>query len=338
MAAPSFESSPRIADELKLPLAGVRAAVRLLTDGASVPFVARYRKEQTGGLDEVQLRSIEEKNAYCIELDGRRRTILNEVESQGKLTPELRAQIESTWSKTALEDLYLPFKPRRRTRAAIARERGLEPLAGRILAQPLSGAPGAEAGRFVDAGKGVPDAAAALAGARDIVAEAVAERRDARAYLRGVFESEGILACTPVKSKTKERTKFETYYEFRERVGRIPSHRFLAIHRGEAERVLRVSITIDEDRATGRLEQIVTLNPRSPFAGELRSALGDAIPRLLVPSLETEVRNGLVHVSQLAERFVKDPHEVARVGDTMKVRVLEIDLERRRIALSARPG
>src|ERR1019366_4265585 len=139
MAASSLESSPgdgpdvgRIADEQKLPLAGVNAVVRLLAEGASVAFIARYRKEQTGGLDEVQIRAIEEKNAYYVEVDARRRTILAEVESQGKLTPELRAQIESAWNKTVLEDLYLPFKPRRRTRAAMARERGLEPLAERI--------------------------------------------------------------------------------------------------------------------------------------------------------------------------------------------------------------
>src|ERR1019366_421109 len=122
----------RIADECKLPPAGVNAVVRLLAEGASVPFIARYRKEQTGGLDEVQIRAIEEKNAYYVEVDARRRTILAEVESQGKLSPELRAQIESAWNKTVLEDLYLPFKPRRRTRAAMARERGLEPLAERI--------------------------------------------------------------------------------------------------------------------------------------------------------------------------------------------------------------
>jgi uncharacterized protein len=280
----------RIADECKLPPAGVNAVVRLLAEGASVPFIARYRKEQTGGLDEVQIRAIEEKNAYYVEVDARRRTILAEVESQGKLTPELRAQIESAWNKTVLEDLYLPFKPRRRTRAAMARERGLEPLAERILAQPLTGVPEHEAKRFVDPGKDVPDAKAALAGARDIVAEAVAERRDVRTYLRGVFAGEGVLACAPVKAKTKERTKFETYYDFRERVGRIPSHRFLAIHRGEAEGVLRVAITIDEERAAGRVAQLVKHNPRSPFAGELASAVTDAIARLLAPSLETELR------------------------------------------------
>ena len=280
----------RIAEECKLPPAGVEAVVRLLAEGASVPFIARYRKEQTGGLDEVQIRTIEEKNAYYVEVQARRRTILTEIESQGKLTPELRAQIESAWNKTVLEDLYLPFKPRRRTRAAMARERGLEPLAERILAQPLSGVPEHEARRFVDPGKDVPDARSALAGARDIVAEAVAERRDVRTHLRSVFASEGVLACAPVKAKTKERTKFETYYDFRERVGRIPSHRFLAIHRGEAEGVLRVGITIDEERAAGRVAQLVKHNPRSPFAGELASAVTDAIARLLAPSLESELR------------------------------------------------
>src|SRR5258708_7615137 len=143
MAEPAFDPSPviaaRIADECRLALPGVRAVIRLLAEGATVPFVPRYRKEQTGGLDEVQIRSIEEKNGYYVELDARRRAILAEIASQGKLTHELELQIESSWIKSALEDLYIPFKPKRRTRAATARERGLEPLASRILAQPTTG-------------------------------------------------------------------------------------------------------------------------------------------------------------------------------------------------------
>ena len=160
---PKFDPSERIADELKIPLAGVRAVSALLAEGASVPFIARYRKEQTGELDEVQIRAIEEKRAYYIELYDRRTSILAEIEKQGKLTPELRARIEAGWVKADLEDLYLPYKPKRRTRAMIARERGLEPLALRILAQPDAGDPAAEAAPFVDEAKEVPDVKAALA-------------------------------------------------------------------------------------------------------------------------------------------------------------------------------
>jgi uncharacterized protein len=194
-----FDPSPRIAGELNLPLAGVRAVAKLLAEGGSVPFIARYRKEQTGGLDEVQIRSIEEKRAYYTELYERRVAILAEIESQGKLTPELRKQIESCWVKATLEDLYLPYKPKRRTRAMIARERGLEPLAKRILEQPDAGNPEEEAARFVDATKEVPDVKAALAGARDIVAEAVAEKAEVRAVVREAFEKEGVIAVEPVK-------------------------------------------------------------------------------------------------------------------------------------------
>jgi uncharacterized protein len=294
MAEPAFDPSPaiapRIADECRLALPGVRAVIRLLADGATVPFVARYRKEQTGGLDEVQIRSIEERNGYYVELDARRRAILAEIASQGKLTPELKLQIESSWIKSALEDLYLPFKPRRRTRAATARERGLEPLASRILAQPTTGSADGEAARFVDAARSVTDAKTALAGARDIVAEVIAERRDVRAYVRGVFENDGVLTCEVAKGQAKERTKFETYYGFRELVRRIPSHRFLAIHRGETEGVLRASIAIDDDAVVNRIAVLARLKAGTPFAGELTAAIRDSVSRLLNPSLETEIR------------------------------------------------
>jgi uncharacterized protein len=159
------DPSARIAEELRLPEVHVRAVVKLLSGGASVPFIARYRKEQSGGLDEVAVRSIEEKSGYHRELHDRKDAVLREIDSQGKLTPELRKRILDTWVKSVLEDLYLPFKPKRRTRAMIARERGLEPLARRILDQPPSGSPNEDARRFVDVARDVPDADAALQGA-----------------------------------------------------------------------------------------------------------------------------------------------------------------------------
>src|SRR5580704_237344 len=167
---PPFDPVPLLADELSLPRAGVAATVKLLAEGATVPFIARYRKEATGGLDEVQIRAIEERRAYVIELDERRRAVVAEIHKQGKLTGALLDKILACTTKSDLEDLYLPFKPKRRTRAIIAKERGLEPLAERIWAQPKEGSPEAEAMAFVSASKEVSDVAAALAGARDICA------------------------------------------------------------------------------------------------------------------------------------------------------------------------
>jgi uncharacterized protein len=285
-----FDPAPRVADELSLPLTGVRSVAKLLAEGASVPFIARYRKEQTGQLDEVQIRAIEEKHGYYAELHERRTAILAEIDSQGKLTPALRAQIEACWVKAALEDLYLPFKPKRRTRAMIARERGLEPLAQRILAQPDGGDPLAEAAAFVDASKEVADTKAALAGARDVVAESVAERAEVRACVREAFEKEGMLVVEPVKDKTAGPTKFEAYYDFRERVATIPSHRFLAIRRGEAEGVLRGSFEVDRPTLAAKIGGMVKVRAASPFAEQLRLAIDDALGRLLLPSVDADVR------------------------------------------------
>jgi uncharacterized protein len=326
---PQSVIASRIAEECKVGLPGVRAVLRLLGEGATVPFIARYRKEHTGGLDEVQIRSIEERNDYCVEVVARRRTIRDEIASQGKLTPELERQIESTWGKSALEDLYLPFKPKRRTRAAIARERGLEPLALRILAQPAHGSADGEAARFVDAERGVPDAKNALAGARDIVAERIAERRDVRAYVRGAFENDGVLTCEVTKEKAKERTKFETYYGFREVVRRIPSHRFLAIHRGEAEGVLRVSIAIDGDAVASRVDGLAGLRRGTAFAGELAAAIRDSIARLLEPSLETEIRGAM--------KLAADRDAVAVFAENLRGLLLAPPLGRR-VVLGIDPG
>ena len=282
--------APRIAADLALSITGVRAVAKLLAEAASVPFIARYRKEQTGGLDEVEIRAIEEKRAYYLDLVDRRQTVLAEIDKQGKLTPELRAKIVGTWVKAELEDLYLPFKPKRRTRAMIARERGLEPLALRILEQADAGDVEAEAAALVDLAKEVPDAKAALAGARDIVAEIVAEKPEVRALSRDVFQKEGVVAVVRVKDKTEGPTKFEAYYDFQEKVATIPSHRFLAIRRGESEGVLRASIDVERAPLAEKLERIAGLRPRSPFAEPMRAAVKDALDRLLAPSIENDLR------------------------------------------------
>jgi len=298
-AATPFDPAPRIAEELRLPAAGVRAVARLLAEGATVPFIARYRKEQTGGLDEVAIRAIEEKRDYILELEDRRRTIVNAIEEQGRLTPELRRAIEACRAKTDLEDLYLPYKAKRRTRAMMARERGLEPLAKRILAQPSSGDPRREAAPFIDPAKEVPDADAALAGARDIVAEIVAERADVRSLVRARFDREGILESAAIAAKTKVPTKFEAYYDFSERAKTIPSHRFLAILRGEEEGILRVKIRVDDDALAFEIAGRVGWRRGGPFAGELQVAAVDANKRLLMPSIESDMRADLKEASDV---------------------------------------
>jgi uncharacterized protein len=297
--SPAFDPAPAIAEELRLPMPGVRAVARLLAEGATVPFIARYRKEQTGGLDEVAIRAIEEKRDYLVELEGRRRTILTAIDELGKLTPDLRRAIEECRVKAALEDLYLPYKTKRRTRAMIARERGLEPLAKRILGQPPTGDPKKEAAVFVDPAKEVPDAAAALAGARDIVAELVAERADVRALVRARFDREGMVACAAVPAKTKVPTKFEAYYDFAERAKTIPSHRFLAVLRGEEEGILRVKVRVDEEELAFEVAGRVGWRRGTPFAGELKDAIVDSSKRLLLPSIESDVRSDLKAASDV---------------------------------------
>jgi uncharacterized protein len=285
-----FDPVPPIARELNVPAAGVRAVVRLLAEGATVPFIARYRKEATGSLDEVQIRAIEERRAYLLEMAERRKTILESIAAQGKLSDELRARILACDTKAALEDLYLPFKPKRRTRATIARERGLEPLALRILEQPPSGDPLREAAAFVALDKEVPSAAAALQGARDIVAETLAENADARARVRGAFAAHGVLVTEKAAGLGDAPTKFEQYYSFAEPLKSIPSHRFLAIRRGERENVLRARIDIEPEPLLRELCAVLGRRQASPFAGELDQAVEDGFKRLLAPSVENDLR------------------------------------------------
>jgi uncharacterized protein len=303
VSLPAFDPVPLIAQELALPLHGVRAVVKLLAEGSTVPFIARYRKEATGSLDEVQIRNIEERRAYLLELDERRRTILESIASQGKLTPELRARILACDTKAALEDLYLPYKPKRRTRAIIAKERGLEPLALRILAQPMDGQPEREAGAFVSLEKEVKDVAAALAGARDIVAESMSEHADARAGVRTRFADHGVLVSEKAAGLADAPTKFEQYYDFREALKTIPSHRFLAIRRGERENVLRAHLEIEPEPVVASLCGLMGRKTGSPFAQQLTEAVEDGFKRLLAPSVENDLR---VEVKMRSDREAVD--------------------------------
>ncbi len=287
-----FDPIPQISTELQLPPSGVTAVLGLFAEGATVPFIARYRKEVTGGLDEVQIRAIQERHGYLKELYDRKETILESIASQEKLTDELRAKILACETKTALEDLYLPFRPKRRTRATIAREKGLEPLAELMWAQQDDTTPQDAAGQYVDAEKGVEDVAAALAGARDICAERVVEDADVRRIVRDLFATEGVLRSEVAPDKVGQRTKFEQYYDFAEPIREIPSHRFLAVRRGEREDVLRTHVTVNVEGALGKIQHRVGLQT-SAWEELLREAIEDGFRRLLAPSVENDVRADL---------------------------------------------
>ncbi len=291
---PDFDPVPTIASDLELPPKGVAAVVKLLAEGATVPFIARYRKEMTGGLDEVQIRAIEERRGQVLELEQRRRTVLKTIEEQGKLTDELRAKINACATRVALEDIYLPFKPRRRTRATKARERGLEPLAERVLAQAADGDPEAEAARFVredaDPELAVPDVKAALAGARDIVAERVAENADVRAAVRTTYDEQGRVRSQVAPGHETAASKFEQYFEFEEAIKTIPSHRYLAVRRGEQDGALRLRLVLEPELILPRLEVMMGVQRGSPWAPLLSRAVKESFTRLLGPSIETDLR------------------------------------------------
>ena len=285
-----FDPVPALASELSLPRSGVSAVVKLLAEGSTVPFIARYRKEQTGGLDEVQIRNIEERRTYLVELEARRKSIITEIRNQGKLTPELEKQLLGVPTKAELEDLYLPFKPKRRTRATIAKERGLEPLADLIWGQGRDGTPNDAAPRFVSAEKEVPDVAAALAGARDIIAERIAENPEVRKHTREVYVRDGSIRTSKTKDYEDKQTKFDSYAEFQEPISKIPSHRYLAIRRGESEGVLRAGLDVDQSQVVPFIEKHVKLDAASPWSGELSKAIQDGVDRLLLHSVQVDVR------------------------------------------------
>jgi protein Tex len=281
-----------IAQETTLGHGQVARTLDLLLGGATIPFVARYRKEVTGNLDEVQIGFIADRSEFLRELDERKTTVLREIESQGKLTAELKAQIEATLSKTELEDLYLPYKPKRRTRAAIARERGLQPLAERIMAQ-ADREPSREelAAPYLSEEKGVPDIETAFAGARDIVAEQIAERAEVRASLREHALNTGVFCSKVNKGKEESGAKYRDYFDYREPAKEIPSHRMLAIRRGEKEEILRFLLEVDKERALGLIRASAVTNAKAALATELEQAIEDAYGRLLEISIEGDIRN-----------------------------------------------
>jgi protein Tex len=275
-----------IAQLLNVPLRGMTAVIELLDEGSTVPFIARYRKEVTGNLDEVQIRDIQEKLEYFRELEERRQTVLESIESQGKLTPELKARIEATLEKNELEDLYLPYKPKRRTKASIAREKGLEPLAQFLWDQQPGEMPlAAYAATF----EGAATPAEALEGARHIVSEWVSEKAEFRKAVRAMMMSDGIVAAHAIEGAQDPEGKFKMYADYREPASKIPSHRMLAVRRGAKEGILSFEIELDREKPLLELKRQVLKTP-GEWTSHLEAAVEDSYDRLLNPSIQTEVR------------------------------------------------
>ena len=277
-----------VSTELNIPAPQVSATAALLDDGGTIPFIARYRKEQTGSLDEVAVTAIRDRLAQLADLEKRRDTILKSLEDQGVLTDELHSRIQQAGSLTVIEDIYLPFRPKRRTRATMARERGLEPLAEQLFAQRNDCDPDAAAAAFVD-DEEVATAEEALAGARDIIAEWISENAQARAELRRLYQRKGIFRSTLVRGKEAEAQKYRDYFEWEEPVARAPSHRILAMRRGESEKVLSLRILGPEGECLSVLERRF-LKPHNAAAVQVRLAMVDSFKRLLSLAMETEMR------------------------------------------------
>ncbi len=280
-----------LSSELGLPSAGLEAVAKLLAEGGTVPFIARYRKEATGALDEVQIAAIRDGLERLEVLSKRRAAILNSLEERELLTSELSRLVSGAKDLSTLEDIYRPYRPKRRTRATIARERGLEPLAARLLAQEESFDPMVEAKGFIDPDGEVPDVDSALAGARDIIAEQIADDAACRKAIKERLEKDGVIASRVARGKQDDpaSAKFRDYFDFSEPLPKSPSHRILAIFRGERAGALSLSIRVDEELALSILER-AHLKKKSRAGEQVRLAIADGYTRLLAPSLETEAR------------------------------------------------
>ena len=303
----------------------MEAVLRLLSEGCTIPFISRYRKEATGSLDEVQIAAISDKNDKLCELEKRKQTILSTIEEQGKLTPELRQRITDSWSPTELEDIYAPYKPKRRTRAEVARQRGLEPLAMYLLMQQ-NGDVAAKAQTFISTDKGVETAEEALQGAMDIIAEQVSEDERARNTIRNNFNHDAVITSRVIKGKEEEGQKYRDYFDFSEPLRRCASHRLLAMRRGETEGILKVSISGDDELCLERLDRQFVRN-QSEAAQYVAKAVADSFKRLLKPQIETEFAASSKEIAdkEAIKIFVKNLEQLLMSAPLGQKRVLAID-------------
>jgi uncharacterized protein len=298
-ALPIAELAQTLSAELSLNGKSIASTIGLLDDGNTIPFIARYRKEVTGSLDEVQIQAIADRAAALRALHQRKADVRRLIDGQGKLTPEIEAALAATTTLQEVEDIYLPYRPKRKTRASVAREKGLAPLAELILQQPeLAGDPSAlleqHAQTFIDPEKGVNTVQEAYAGARDIVAEMLAEDANVRGSMRAVFFQSSTLSAKvaePEKLAEKDPNGvYQLYYDFNESVTKLVPHRVLALNRAEREDVLRVSVDLPYELAQPEIARQYPIKPASPFAEHLTEAMEDGYKRLLAPSMEREVR------------------------------------------------
>ena len=278
-----------IANELHLQEHAVENTLKLLDEGCTIPFISRYRKERTGGLDEVQITAISNRCEQLQEIAKRKETVIKTITELEKMTPELQKRINDCWEATVLEDIYLPYKPKRRTRAQVAREQGLEPLATLLMLQ-REPHPEQAAKRFVRGD--ITDITSALHGAQDIIAEQVSEEEGSRNQIRAAFRREAFIVSKVVKAKkdTDEAAKYADYFDWEEPLRRCSSHRLLAMRRGENEGILRVSITIDDEEAVNRLQRHY-VHGNGACQRLIAEAVEDGYKRLLYPSIETEFAN-----------------------------------------------
>ena len=303
-----------VAEELNLKALQVKNTIELLDTGNTVPFIARYRKEVTGSLDENQIRAIQDRMQYLRALEARKETILKSIEEQGKLTPELKEKILKATKLQEVEDLYLPYKPKKRTRATVAREKGLEPLAEIILKQEVTEGSAEEiAVKFVNEEKEVRTVQEALQGAMDNVDEVISDDAEVRKQIREATFKTGLLESA-VKN-AEERTPYEMYYDYSEPVNSIPPHRILAINRGETEGVLKVSVEVDSQKMIGLIEALYVKNEKSIFIDYLRQAIADSFTRLIFPSIQREVRSALTEKA--------DEHAIAVFAENLRNLLLQ---------------
>lgn len=317
-----------LSNEFKLKTSQIQNTLNLLNEGATIPFIARYRKEITGGLDEVVIRELAQKNKYYQELDERRDTIIDSITTQGKMTPELKDKIDTCMNKTELEDLYLPFRPKRQTRASKAKEAGLEPLAQRLLEIDSRDVDLKEQAKpFINKEKGFETAEKALKGACDILAESLSDNADIRKWLRGLAIEKGFLTSHVRKDFSAEKTKFQMYYEYKEKITDIPSHRILGMFRGEREKVLSLKLEIPDEEAFSFLESHLIKNRETAAESLLKETAADAFDRLLLPATETEIRKELrYHADEEAIRvFGENLRELLLASPAGQKPVLGID-------------
>lgn len=291
-----MDINQKIAGELDIKTWQVEAVVNLIDEGNTIPFIARYRKEQHGALDDEQLRNLNERLTYLRNLEEKKEQVLSSIEEQGKLTEELRQQILAAETQVVVEDLYRPYRPKRRTRATIAKEKGLEGLANIILLQKTQRSLEQEAEEYISEEKGVTSAEDAIQGAMDIIAESVADEADYRFYIRKLTVDEGVLVS--VAKDEKEKSVYENYYEFEEAVKKIAGYRILAINRGEKEKFLTVRIEVPEERILRYLEKKVITNENENTTECLREVVADSYKRLIAPSIEREIRSELTEKAE----------------------------------------